>query len=176
MNIYYTIIIVYIRINKSKEYKIFMKKKFFVLLFLLCGLAVFAQENKMSAGLGLEWNMNSRHNFAGGAVLAFDYALFDNFSLGATLTVSNNFFGITVIEPTGHARGYVWENCHGRLFLQVDLGAFIILEDPENSLLPEFGLRAGFRKPLKSSFYIEPYGRLGYAFAFSIGLMAGISF
>jgi hypothetical protein len=150
-----------------------MKKSVFVVLFLVSCL-VFAQEKKMAIGLGPEWNMNSRHNFAGGAVLSLDFNLPSQFALGLTATGSDNFNGINVIEGAVLLRRYFLNNGHTGLFAQADAGIFIILEDGELTSLPLFGIRGGFRHPLGSFFYIEPYGRLGYPFAFGIGLLAGI--
>jgi len=38
------------------------------------------------------------------------------------------------------------------------------------------GLRGGYRFTLASHFYVEPYGRIGYPFAFGIGALAGLMF
>jgi hypothetical protein len=35
-------------------------------------------------------------------------------------------------------------------------------------------LRGGYRMPVGSLWYIEPYGRGGYPFVFGIGVMAGV--
>ena len=112
----------------------------------------------------------------GGAALNFEYRLNYHAALGIILSASNNFFGITVLEPTAFIRGYIWENCHGLLFFQVDFGPFFILEEGDVIVLPELGLRAGFRKPLGKSYYIEPFGRLGYPFAFGVGVVTGKRF
>jgi len=45
-----------------------------------------AQEKKMALGLGPEFNMNSRENFAGGAALGFDYNIARSFAAGLTVT------------------------------------------------------------------------------------------
>jgi len=120
--------------------------------------------------------MNARENFAGGAALAFDYALPFSFAIGVSFTASNNFSGIAVMEPAALLRRYFSKNGNSGLFLQADAGAFLIFED--GKIIPLFmgGLRGGFRLPLKSSFYIEPYGRAGYPFVFGIGVLTGIRF
>ena len=153
-----------------------MKKLFVVMLFLTFSLAVFPQEKKMAAGLGLEWNMNSRHNFAGGAVLGFDFNLPRFFALGLTATGSTNFFGFNSIEGTALLRYYFLRKGYTGFFGQADAGIFVFFEDGDVTPMPEFGLRGGYRLPLGTLFYLEPYGRLGYPFAFGIGLMAGIYF
>ena len=64
-----------------------MKKTLLLTMLVLpLGMGVFAQEKKAAFGLGPEWNMNSRENFAGGAVLGFDYNLPHSFALaGGTI-------------------------------------------------------------------------------------------
>jgi len=132
------------------------------------------QEKKAALGIGIEWNMNSRENFAGGAALSFDYALPHSLAVGLNAGASSNFTGITVIEPAALFRWYFLGGYNG-FFAQADCGAYLILEDGEFTAMFLGGLRGGFRIPLKS-FYIEPYGRIGYPFAFGIGALAGIKF
>lgn len=132
---------------------------------------------KMGLGLGLEWNMNSRENFSGGIVLGFDYNLpisFKQFAAGVTFTISNNFSGITVIEPAAMFRWYFLGSDYFGWFAQADIGAFLVVEDPENSYLFLGGVRGGFRLPFGTKFYVEPFGRFGYPFMFGIGAMAGM--
>jgi len=149
----------------------------FALLFLAFSLSAFAQEEKkISLGLGPEFNMNSRENFAGGAVLGFDYNIARSFAAGLTVTGSSNFSGIVVMEPAALFRWYFLGNGHTGLFVQADAGAWLVLEDGDFTPLFLGGLRAGFRVPLGSSFYIEPYGRGGYPFVFGVGLLAGFRF
>jgi len=119
--------------------------------------------------------MNSRVNFAGGGVLAFDYALPHSFAVGLNVTASNNFSGITVIESAVLFRWYFLGGYTG-FFVQADGGASFLLEDGEFSHVFLGGLRGGFRLPLKSKFYLEPYGRIGYPFAFGVGVLTGIKF
>ena len=153
-----------------------MKKTFVVMIFLLCGLSTFAQEKKMSAGAGLEWNMDSRHNFAGGAILNLDFMLPSNTALGINVIASHNFNAIAVIEPLVFYRRYVQDKDHTGFFVQLDGGAFVILEEGDVTTLFHVGVRGGYRIPLGSFFYIEPYGRTGYPFAFGFGAIAGICF
>ena len=166
--------------------KIITKKLLIILLFLSISLAVGAQEKSeakgpFSAGIGPEWNMNSRYNFAGGAVFGVYYNLSGRSSVGLSAAGSTNFSGTQVIEFTGLFRWYYKGMVHNGaehtgLFTQLEGGAFFINEEGERTVLPLVGLRGGYRIPLSSHFYIEPCGRLGYPFAFGIGLMAGISF
>jgi len=154
---------------------------FIVLIFglRLCAFAQVDQNDKKFAlGLGLEWNMNARANFAGGGVLGFDYNLpfAIPFAMGMTVTYSNNFSGFSAIEPAAMFRWYFLGNGHKGFFAQADVGTFLVFED--GNLIPLFlgGLRGGFRLPFSSMFYFEPYGRIGYPFAFGIGITIGIMF
>jgi len=130
----------------------------------------------MAISLGPEWNMNSRENFAAGAALGFDFNLGSSFAVGFNLTASSNFSGIAVIEPAAMFRWYFLGKNHNGLFAQAEAGTFLIIEDSE--VIPMFlgGLRAGFRLPLGSMFFVEPFGRVGYPFMFGFGAMAGIKF
>ena len=166
--------------------KFMPKKLLIILLFLVLSLTANAQENTrslgpLSFGIGPEWDMNSRHNFAGGAVFGLYYDLSNVLTAGLTATGSTNFFGIEVIEFAGLIRWYYPGMkhagiAHTGLFTQYEGGAFFIFEDGERIVLPLIGLRGGYRLPIGSHFYIEPCGRLGYPFAFGIALMAGILF
>ena len=158
-----------------------MKKLFCVFFFLILTITVFAQENKrpekpFSIGAGLEFDMNARHNFAGGALANVLFDLDSRYALGLTFTASTNFNGFSVMEPLFSFRRYVGSNNKYRLFFGLDTGVFIIFEDGDVIPMFDIGLRGGTRIPLGSIFYIEPYGRLGYPFAFGIGAVAGICF
>ena len=154
-----------------------MRKVFIVLLFLLCCLYAFPDEKKSALGLGLEMNMDSRHNFALGAVLGFNYSLTDLFALGLSVEASTNFNHIRTIEPMANFRLYFFENNIGKFFGQLDIGAFFFYEDGYDMYpMPLFGLRIGLRKTLGSLFYVEPSFRAGYPFALGLELMAGIRF
>ena len=165
----------------------FITKKFLVLLlFLSISLIADAQEKGeanglFSAGVGPEWNMNSRYNFAGGAVFGVYYNLSGRLGVGLTATGSTNFSGTQVMEFAGLIRWYYKGMEHNGtaytgLFTQFEGGAFFINEEGWRITMPLIGLRGGYRLPLGSRFYIEPCGRLGYPFAFGVALMAGISF
>jgi len=138
----------------------------------------------MAAAFGLEWNMNSQENFAGAIMLGFDYNLprtigsltLAPFAAGLTVTANNNFNGTTVIEPAALFRWYFLNKDHAGFFAQADIGAYLFID--EDGTIPLFlgGLRAGCRLPVRKMFFAEPYGRLGYPFAFGIGATAGIKF
>jgi len=153
-------------------------KKWILLAILVPGiyLNAFAQEKKLSIGAGAEWNMASRHDFAGGAVLNFLYNLPGATSLGLSFTGSMNFNNIYVLEPAFLVRQYFLQDNHSGFFIQYNMGAFIALEEKGITPMVMTGLAGGYRIPLGSSFYIEPYGRAGYPFAFGLGLMLGICF
>jgi len=156
-----------------------MKKTvlFFVMVFAF-SLCAFADQDsaKMALGAGPEWNMNSRDNFAAGAVLAFDYSLGSSFALGINATASSNFDGIFVIEPAAFFRWYFLGSNHTGWFVQADVGAYLVLEDSEVTPMFLGGVRGGLRLPLGDKFFVEPFGRLGYPFAFGVGGLAGIRF
>ena len=153
-----------------------MKKIYAVLLFLAWIIPVTAEEKKMSAGLGLEWNMESRHNFAGGALLTFDYQLPRFASVGFFLAGISNFNNTHIIEPAFVFRAYQREYEFAGPFFQSELGISFIVEDEELTRLPLVGFGAGYRFLLGSSLYVEPYGRIGYPFVFGLGVIGGIRF
>ena len=154
-----------------------MKKKIIISVFFFgFSLGAFAQEGKMSAGLGLEWNMNSRHNFAGGTNIGFYYNLPNYVAFGLMLTGSTNFSGFHVIEPTALFRFYMLKKGYTGFFAQVAAGHFFILEDGKTEYMFDGGIGVGYRLPLSSLIYVEPYGRLGYPYAFGIGVMTGMFF
>ena len=156
-----------------------MKKVFFVVLFFSFTFCIFAQEkreNSFSIGLGPEWNMDSRHDFAIGAVLGLTYNLFDNFAMGFDVSGSSNFGNIHTLEPYVFLRYYLQNKSYAGFFIQADAGVFLLFENEDFSPEPLFGFGGGYRHHFGSSFYLEPYGRLGYPYAFGIGLMVGICF
>jgi hypothetical protein len=147
-----------------------------VLFFLGVCLCAHAQEKKVSIGVGAEWNMASRHDFAGGAALNCIYNLPGSSALGLSFTGSYNFNNIYVMEPAFLVRQYFSREKHSGFFLQFNIGAFIAFEEKGITPMIMSGLAAGYRIPLGSFFYFEPYGRAGYPFAFGLGAMMGIRF
>ena len=73
-------------------------------------------------------------------------------------------------------RKYFSQDIHSGFFIQFNMGAFIALEEKGVTSMVMTGLAAGYRIQLGSSFYIEPYGRAGYPFAFGLGAMTGFCF
>jgi len=146
-----------------------------IALVLFLTIGVYAQEKKAAIGVGPEWNMNSRENFAGGAGLAFDYTLPNSFAAGLTFTASSDFSGASALEPAALFRWYFLGGYTG-FFLQGDIGTFLFFDRGEFFPYLLGGICGGYRLPFNSSFYMEPYGRLGYPFAFGIGVLFGIRF
>ena len=152
-----------------------------VLLFFISFTAFAQDEKKFAIGLGPEWNMNSKENFAGGVVFNFDYNLpaAIPFAVGLTGVFDSNFNDfskIFAIESSALFRWYFLGKTHAGFFAQADLGAVFIFENDESKTLFMGGLRGGYRLPLGSLFFIEPYGRVGYPFMFGVGALAGIRF
>jgi hypothetical protein len=135
-------------------------------------------DNLINLGLGAELNMNSRENFAGGIVLGFDYNLpsYIPFAVGLNVTGSSNFLGINVMEFTALFRWYFLGVWHEKWFLQADIGANTVFEDKIINPMFTGGLRSGYRFLLGDSFYIEPFGRFGYPYAWGVGVMTGYAF
>jgi len=97
----------------------------FVLIFITFYFSIFAESNNdISIGLGAEFNMNSRENFAGGAVLCFNYNLKPSFAVGINATASSNFAGIYVIEPAALFKWYILSKDFSGLFIQADAGVY----------------------------------------------------
>ena len=155
-----------------------MKKIFLSMMILTFALSAFADDEKkpIAISLGPEWNMNSRENFAAGAVLGFDYSFGSSFAVGFNVTGSTNFDSIVVLEPAAMFRWYFLGSNNTGFFAQADAGAYLVFEDSEVTPMFLGGLRGGFRLPLGSWFFIEPFGRVGYPFMFGLGVLAGVRF
>jgi len=151
-----------------------------ILGFSLCANAQTEQaqdRKKIALSLGPEWNMSSPQYFAGGIVLGIHYNISRLLAIGLTLSGSSNFFGFYVIEePAFLLRWYFLENRHTGTFFEVDVGGSLAVENGEVSPYFLGGFRGGYRLPLGSSFFVEPYGRVGYPFAFGIGVLGGMQF
>ena len=154
----------------------------FAMVIFLTGWNVYALEDKKFAlSMGPEWNMNSRDNFAGGMVLGFDLNLPSvPLALGINVSGSYNFSQTVVLEAAPFLRWYFIGSGYTGFFVQADTGFYYIMEDINDDMnrVPMFmgGLRAGYRLPLGSSFYIEPFARGGYPFAFGVGFITGTRF
>ena len=156
-----------------------IKKRVLVFSLLVCNMILFAQDNKRVAiGLGPEWNMDSRFNFAMGGALGLAVSIDDGFAMGLCFSASNNFTGITALEAGGIFRAYIPGKKNFGFFIQTDIGAFFILEEKEVTPMFMNGIRAGYRFLLgpDKKYFVEPYGRLGYPFAFGVGVLGGLRF
>ena len=132
---------------------------------------------KNALGIGIEWNMNANSNHTGGLALAYDFNFSKSSAFGVSMGACTNFSGFTAIQPAVMYRWYIWgiEN-HTGFYMQADLGAYIILMDGDVFTNFLAGLRGGFRFPLASMVYFEPYIKAGYPFMIGIGVTAGLRF
>jgi len=148
----------------------------FILLFGQAGFAQSENHKAISVGLGPEFNMNARENFAGALSLSIDYQLPVQLAIGLSVIGSANFSETNVLEAAGIFRWYILGDNHTGLFVQTDLGLHLISE--RSVIKPMFGggLRAGYRLLLGESFYIEPYGRFGFPYFYGVGVLAGMPF
>ena len=153
-----------------------IERKWMATFFFLFCLRVFAQEEGygMALGPGVEWNMSADRKYALGAALGVDYNVFNSFAAGLNLSVSSNFSTLTAIEAAGMFRWYIFSENRRGFFAQADGGLFLYMEDVKVKPMALGGLRLGIRFPLGANFYIEPYARGGYPFAFSAGMSAGM--
>jgi outer membrane protein OmpA-like peptidoglycan-associated protein len=138
---------------------------------------------KWALGLGPEWNMDSYRFFAAGAAFALDFNLPHSMAVGLTVDSSFKGTGFTALEPAALFRWYFLGKGHFGFFVQADVGAFLYFEgygrDEYQGQIKPFvlgGGRVGYRFPLGKMFYIEPYARGGYPFAYGVGVNAGIRF
>jgi len=147
------------------------------LLIFTVSLSSFTQESpRMAVSVGAEGNMNSRENFAAGAVLNLDVNFASSFAIGFNITGSSSFSDFFVIEHISFIRWYFLGNNYTGWFAQADIGTYIFFEDERATPLILGGLRGGMRLPLGTKFFIEPYGRFGHPFVFGIGILTGVLF
>ncbi|MDR1929907.1 MAG: hypothetical protein LBQ44_04670 [Treponema sp.] len=146
-----------------------------LLLTAFMGLAAAQEVGVFSLGLGVEGCMNTRYGVALEENLSFDYGIVKTVTAGIKFGFSQDFTGITVLAPEAFARWYFTEIDGNPLFVQVDLGASLIMED--SRIHPVFlgGLMAGIRFPL-NAWYVEPSVRIGYPFIWGAGAAAGYRF
>ncbi|MCL2758911.1 MAG: OmpA family protein [Treponema sp.] len=125
-----------------------------------------------AVGFGVEMNMNSPENFAGGVLFNFDVNLATQFALGVNITGSTNFNDINVLEFSGMFRWYFLSLKHDGWFAQINAGYnYVDVEGAPMAFITE--LRGGIRIPM-GNFYLEPYGRVGYPVVWGAGIVAGI--
>jgi len=140
-------------------------------------------KHKFAIGLGAEINMHSPEGYAGGLSLNFDYNLpfstkRTSFGAGISFIGSNNFDGITVLEPNAFFRWYLLNPEHRGLFAQINAGANIIFIEGQSiyntPIAFVFDVRAGYRLPFAKNFYVEPYIRGGYPVVWGAGVILGM--
>jgi len=154
-----------------------MKKLLVLCIFLSISAGLYAQVGNVFddffLSAGPELNANTREGAAIGGSVIFGTDFLKIFAGGLRVIISNNFGEITTIEPLLFFRFYPPLGIKG-LFAQLELGASLFLEG--GGVYPAFsaGLSAGWRFSLTEKFYIEPYIRGGYPFAWGIGITAGI--
>jgi len=134
-----------------------------------------ARFHTAALGLGAEVNMNSPKNFAGGVLFNFDINLPTpafRLATGISITSSNNFNGINVLEFSAMVRWYFLSLTHDGWFAQINAGYnYVDEKGAPIALISE--LRYGIRVPLGNS-YIEPYGRIGYPVMWGAGVVVGM--
>ncbi|ULQ60846.1 hypothetical protein K7I13_06155 [Brucepastera parasyntrophica] len=132
---------------------------------------------KMSAGLLLEANANTREGVSFGGGLRFDYLVLDFLAVGTQVSVSSDFAELVTLEPSALVRWYVPVlGGDGKgLFVQGNLGASLIFEEGELTPAILGGLAAGYRFVF-GSWFVEPFGRGGYPFLWGAGVSAGLRF
>ena len=145
-------------------------------------------DRRVGIGIGPEINNNSGTGFGVGAVVALDFNFGNYWAAGLSVKGSHDFSSAWVAEGMAFIRCYIsgrnpWQReYHSGFFTQVDAGAHYILEDNvhmyegDSLLRPMGGLRIGYRFLLGASryFFLEPYARGGYPFAWGAGLSLGV--
>ncbi|MCL1929434.1 MAG: hypothetical protein FWG07_11670 [Treponema sp.] len=144
-----------------------------VALVFILGISSFAQDKKIAFGYGVEVNLNAENGAGGGAILGFDVNLFQQFAAGINVTMSGDSYDNGVLEMAIIGRRY-FSSFHKGFFIQGNLGLSIInLRDEKTFFEPLFGIHGGYRLVLGELFFAEPHVRIGYPFAFGIGIVAG---
>ena len=113
-------------------------KKILFLCLLTCSAGFLSAEqssSKMAIAIGAEWNNNSPQKIASaaGGVFSFDYNLGTAFAIGVNFTASNDFNGVTSLEPAALFRWYFLSRRHEGLYAQAEAGTLIALKDGEDT-------------------------------------------
>jgi len=122
-------------------------------------------------GVGPEFNMNSRENFAGGLGLYSGLNLNQRFALGLKINYNYNFKNMSILESATLLRFYP---INQRFFLQTETGVSIIFDYSYNNLKFLGGLNTGWTFLLGKRLFIEPIFRVGYPYLFGISLNLGL--
>jgi hypothetical protein len=156
----------------------FMQKRSFLLItltILTITLAYSQETHRISLGIGIEGNLNSRQDMALGENLTFDYEINRFLALGIKLGANQNFKRLQIWEPEAFIRWYFMDLSGPKLFIQGDLGASIIYYRSDLYPVIMGGISGGIRFPL-NNWYVEPYIRGGYPFILGAGICAGYRF
>jgi len=146
---------------------------------LASGQSTFALDAAL--GAGLELNMNALENFANAFVVGFDLGLPGNapFAAGISVTGGSDFSGVDTLELSALFRWY-FARCGGAAregwFAQTNLGGMLIRADGDAPLALVAEARAGFRQPMGTNFFIEPYARVGFPVLLGVGVVGGVRF
>ena len=164
-----------------KQLKAFLKIFLLISVFLFSIFPVFSEsrpyDSRNALGIGIEWNMNANSNHTGALALAYDFNFGKSSAFGVNMAACTNFSGFTAIQPAVMYRWYIWGiESHTGIFMQADIGAYIMLLNVDVFTNFLAGLRAGYRISLGSMFYLEPYIKAGYPFMIGIGVTAGLRF
>jgi len=163
----------------------------FLAFFFVVSVTAYSQyDRRVSIGLGPEINMNSGAGFGAGAVAAIDFNFGNYWAAGLSAKASHDMLSAWVTEGMVLIRRYfpgkkLWQReYHSGFFVQSDGGVHNITQDNvfmyEGESLLRFmaGLRIGYRFLLGAPrhFFLEPYARGGYPFAWGAGIGIGLRF
>ncbi|MDR1956144.1 MAG: hypothetical protein LBQ30_04745 [Treponema sp.] len=134
-------------------------------------------KKQANLGLGIEGNVNTGNSMIFAQSICYDQRLFTVFGLGLLFTVSSDFGSFLSMEPEVFVRWYFLDLGipGGGLFVQEDMG--LRLASDNFVIKPAFlgGFSLGFRYAFKyQDYYMEPYIRGGFPFAFGVGLRGGV--
>jgi len=130
-------------------------------------------------GIGVDYGMNTRENFALGYGITFERYLFCPWlALGVRGMMYTDFQTVSSTEALVTLRLWLLSFKKAFFFTQWGFGMEIYSEEDRsiNAFIMDalFGCRIHLGK--KSRFYVEPYIRGGFPFVFSIGVSAGRRF
>ncbi len=162
-------------------------RKMLLISALLTFVSVFvsADEGDTHIAFGLEGNLNG-NMWAFGQSVYVDFQFLKPVVMGLSLTVSDDFKRVMVIEPAFFVRWYphfgtspLFNIKDGGLFLQGDIGVSAALGSSDRSVSPKFlvALLLGFRFPFAGGdYFAEPFVKGGYPFRFGAGVKFGCRF
>ena len=132
-------------------------------------------------GGGLEWNGNAPKGVANAVAIGLDLNLpfaVAPLAAGANVTGSTDFSGANALEFAALLRWYFLPDLGpGRYegwFVQVNLGGTLFLTELEAPTWFLGELRGGYRQPMGTNFFIEPYIRMGFPIMVGVGFFVGM--